>query len=468
MIRVITGVIYFISSLVIGCTPMAVSYKAPLENDGKVLIYLQPMPREAHRYRLGIEGISALRDDGGEVPLEVLLDKLSGAELVGVQSLLASGVLPEGSYRGISIRLSHASLRTAEGEAELAVPEGPVVVEQGFTVFRKKAIALSLGFHPPESAPEGLTFTPGFSLVPYGRQVANLLGFVSNPGANLLTVFNKSSMHAVGAIATGMGPASLALDQGRDRLYAALEGENSVLVVDVFTGEAVDRVALRAGDKPLELALTPDGRTLVTANNGSNTASIIDTETRYEVERVEVGEGPVSVAVDPRGLRAYVLNSISGTLSVIDLSRRELAATVAVDESPLRGAFSREGDRLYIISSYSPDLLVLDSSTLAVEGRIFAGTGAISLKVDTRTSLIYVGKDSGEITIIDPVSLMFVDSFDAGGGAVHITIDGEEDTLLVLLSDAGTLRKFSLVGHKLAGELRVEKGASSVVVMGER
>jgi YVTN family beta-propeller protein len=454
--------------IIIGCTPMAVPYKAPLENDGEVIIYLQPMPREAHRFRLGIEGISALRDDGVEVSLKVRMGELAGAELVGVQALVASGVLPEGSYRGISIRFSKASLRTAEGEADLAVSGEPVVVEQGFTVFRRKAIALSLNFQPPESVPEGLRFTPVFSLVPYGKQVTNLIGYVSNPDANLVTVFNKNSMHAVGAIATGMGPAGMALDQGRGRAYAALSGENAVLVMDVFTGEVVDRVALRGGDEPRELALTPDGRTLVTANYGSRTVSIIDTEARYEVERVGVGEGPVSVVVDPRGLRAYVLNSITGTLSVIDLSRRELAATVAVEESPVRGAFSREGDRLYIIASFSPDLLALDASTLAVAERIFVGKGAVSLKVDTRTSLIYVGKDSGEITIIDPLSLMFIDSFDSGGSADSITIDGEENSLLVLSSEAGTLRKFSLVGNKLTGELHVEKGACSVVVMGER
>jgi len=68
----------------------------------------------------------------------------------------------------------------------------------------------------------------------------------------------------------------MALDQRTKRAYVALSGEDEVDVIDVANGEVVDRIKLSGGDRPRELALTPDGRTLLVVNTGSNTVSIID------------------------------------------------------------------------------------------------------------------------------------------------------------------------------------------------
>ena len=77
----------------------------------------------------------------------------------------------------------------------------------------------------------------------------------------------------------------------------------------------------------------------------------------------------------------------------------------------MRGAISRDGDRLYVITRNSPNLLVIDPVSLTLIERILVGTGAASIKVDVKTDLIYVGKDNGEIAVIDPSSLMSIDVF---------------------------------------------------------
>lgn len=456
---------FFISS----CFPQVSIYKAPLEEEGRVIIYLQPMPQEAHRLRFIIEGISVVRDDETDVPLSLSLNELKGSELMGVQKLLALGSVPSSSYKGISIKVKKAFLQGEEGEAALLISEKPVIVEHIFNVTRRKVLTLFLTFNPSKSTTDGFSFTPVFSLTTYGRGLANLTGYVTNSDSNVISVFNKKTMQVVGAISTGMGPKGIVLNQKSGRAYVAVSGDDAVEVIDVFKGKIVGRIKLNLGDEPIELSLTPDGKTLVSVNYGSNTASIIDTDAMFEVKRISVGEGPTSVVVDPLGLRAYIVNSLSNTISVIDLSQKVLSATIAVEGTPVRGTFNRNGDRLYVISRDSPNLTVIDPSMLAVIEKIFIGMGAVSIKVDTQTDLIFVGnKVGGEVSVVDPFSLMFIDTIEIGDTASFMTIDDEENTLFVVLPDRRILQKVNLVSKKIMAEIEVNEGAYAVVVMGER
>jgi YVTN family beta-propeller protein len=70
-----------------------------------------------------------------------------------------------------------------------------------------------------------------------------------------------------------------------------------VSVIDARTLRVVARIPV--GRRPWGIALSRDGRWLVTANGVSNDVSLIDTATRLEVTRVRVGERPWGVDVLP-------------------------------------------------------------------------------------------------------------------------------------------------------------------------
>jgi len=70
-------------------------------------------------------------------------------------------------------------------------------------------------------------------------------------------------------------------------------------------GEIVATVEV--GSMPGQLAITPDGSTLVVVNRGDGSLSLVSTDTRLEVGRVPLGaEHPHGVALDPSGSRAFV------------------------------------------------------------------------------------------------------------------------------------------------------------------
>ena len=467
---VVIGLILITASCFpLGSLDRGPAYKMPLIQEGEVIVYLQPLPQETSRLRFSIGKIFARGNDGLNIPLSLSKSNIKGADNTGRQLLLASGILPPGSYSGLSIEIHKAWVQTEEGEVALLVPAEPFDVDHPFDVTRGEASALFLALNPSGMIASEIRFSPVFSLASAGRTLINLIGFASVPAANMMAVFNKKTMQVVNTIATDAGPGGLALDRLRARAYVSAQNDDSVAVIDVFNQQVVNRLKLNFKDQPVWLELTPDGRTLVSVNQGSNTVSIIDARSMTEIDRVKVGDKPTSAVMETNGLKVWVLNTRSKTISVVDLTQRRLAVTIAVEASPLRGTFNREGDKLYVISGDWPYITVIDRSQFIISQKIFTGTGAVSIRLDDQTGLIYVGKMIGaEISVIDPFSSQMVDSFPVGGRAVFLTIDSQERALLAALADRSVLQKFNLVSKKLVAEIETGEGAYAVVVMGAR
>jgi len=462
------GIIGLLVFLAAGCTPQPPPYKAALASDGEILLYLQPLPQEAHRIDFSITEISAVRHDGGVVPLQQFLTDLKADELLTVQKRLASAPLPPGLYEGISLRIGTASLEGEQGTAELLVPDEPLFIEKEFTVSRRRASTLFLSLAPAKLLGGGFRFTPLFSLAEPRRQLESLLGFATSSESNVVSVFDKVTMEVVDTIATGSGPKGAVLDQARGWVYVAVAADAAIEAIEVDTRETLRRARLHSGDEPVEIALSPDGETLVSANYGSSTVSVVETRSLQEVGRVRLPAQPTSVVMGESGRRAYVLHALSNAISVIDLKRLEITATRSFEESPVRGAINEDGDRLYVITRNSPNLLVIDPASLTLIERILVGTGAASIKIDYKTGLIYVGKRDGDIDVIDPSSLMSIDAFVTRSNVVFLSIDDEENALFVVLPGRRQVRKLNLTSKRLEGTVEIADGGYAVVLMGER
>jgi YVTN family beta-propeller protein len=457
-----------ITLIAVACTPRPAIFKPSLEDEGEVILFLQPLPQDAHPLRFRISAVTAVASDGTEHALSVDLNEIRGAEMGERQRHLASAILPPGNYSGFLLSVSEATVDTEEGEVALFVSDEPVRINHAFKIHRGKALALFLSFNPERSVIDHFRFSAVFTVHTFGRQLNNLIGYVSSAKANMITVFNKDSMEVTDLIATRQGPHGIALDQTGQRLYVADSGNDMIEIIDSTQGNIFSGISLNPGDEPRDLALSPDGGTLVAVNAGSRTLSVIDTQSKYELRRVGVGEGPASVVMSPDGVRAYVMNSLSSSISVAEIGKDQLPFSVSVDEMPVRGAFNRDGDRLYVITRYSPNLLIIDVSSLRVEGKIFVGIGARSIKVDTQTDLIYIGMHSGGINIIDPHSLMSSDTIPCEGSVEYMTIDSDENTLLVIIPDRKRLLKINMISKSVLAEIPLEEGAYAVAVMRER
>lgn len=451
-----------------GCHGTFPRFLPPLEDEGEVYVYLQPFPQEAERLRFNLEKISAIGEDGREIPISVALQAIKGPDMRR-QRLLASGVLPPGRYAGFSIEVKNAIVRVEDGEAALLVPEGPSKIEVPFTILRKRAVVIAMVFKYEQSITGKINFNPIFSSFIPSRPINSLVGYVSSSDTNNVAVFDKKLGQVVGMIPTGSKPKGMALDQRFLKAYVSLSGEDSIDVIDIVAGDVVNRIRLNMGDRPQEIALTPDGRLLLAANTGSNTVSFIDTTSVFESSRINVGNGPNSILIDQNGRRAYVFNALSSTISVIDIPNRGIITTIATDPAPLRGQFNRRGDRLYVIHELSSYLTVIDPSSLVTLRRFPVRIGMTSIKVDPRTDLVYLGRRQDfSVDIYDSFSFVPVDSIRTGGGITYLTIDPDENTLYMVSPQTRSVLVSSLGSRRNVFEIDVGEGPYWAVVMGEK
>jgi DNA-binding beta-propeller fold protein YncE len=122
-----------------------------------------------------------------------------------------------------------------------------------------------------------------------------------------------------------------------------------------------------------------------------------------------------------------------------------------------------------VIGRNTPNLSVVDLARFVVSDKVFIGLGALSIKVDNVTGLIYVGKRSGgEVMVIDPFALVFIDMIRVAGRAAFITLDEEDRDLFVAIPDKKILQKINATSKKISAQIDVGEGAFAVAVMGER
>jgi YVTN family beta-propeller protein len=452
---------------VAGCQAGVPQPRVRLDDEAAVYLYVQPFPPEAERLRVVIDGVSARLRDGGEVPLSLALRELNSRD-VPRQRLLAAGSLPAGDYAGFAFRTKSASLRAEEGESALLVAHADARIDFSLTVRRGEGYVVALALRYGESVEGGFRFTPVFSVYRPRRPAAGVMGFVVNSGSDDVTVFDKKTFHVFEVIATGRGPSGIALDQRARRVYVALSGDDGVEIVDVLAGRIHDRVRLSAGDEPVDLALTPEGKTLLSANKGSNAVSVIDPASRFEVARIPVGNGPRSILMDPTGRRAFVFNSLSNTVSVIDVASRAVIRSITTDPGPVRGAFNRRGDRLYVIHEIASYVTVINPTTLAVIGRSPIRSAMDAIEVDRSTDLVYLGaRRELVVAVHDPLSFAPVDFIDTGSGIAQMATDSEDNTLYLVSPATNRVLVSERIRKRIIGEIDVGDNPSSISVMGE-
>jgi YVTN family beta-propeller protein len=441
----------FISVLVFlcsGCQTVQTILKPVLTQEGEVYVYMQPLPQEADGLRFSLEEISAVRSDGTEVPLSLSMKDFKGGGKQR-QRFVASGSLLPGAYTGLNIKGGKAFRKGEVGENELEVQEKPEFNGFSFEVRRKRALVINLSFKVRESVGKGSGFKPDFSLSIPPRPLNSLIGYATNYSSNSITVFDKRTGEIMGMIATGKGPKSVVFDRSRMLAYVVISGEDGIDVIDLLSNDVINRVRMNTGDNPSEAALTPDGRTLLVVNEGSNTMSFIDPLSNFETSRINVGSRPRSLIIDPNGSRAFIFNYLSNSISVVNIGARSITTTLKTETSPVRGDFSKNGDKLFIYHDWSPNILVFDTRSLSLLKMIYVGTGIGFIKVDTATDRLYVArKHQATVDIFDQFSAIPMDFLKSAGGASYMFIDEDESNMLMVLPDQSAIQSINLISKK--------------------
>lgn len=223
-----------------------------------------------------------------------------------------------------------------------------------------------------------------------------------------LVILLLATLHLPVAAQETVGPVA------GDRVYTADQSSNTVSVIDPLALELLG--VIRLGDpvpgalSPLYrgellvhgLGFSPDGKTLAVVSVGSNSVTLIDTQTNRIKGRIYTGRAPHEAFFTPDGRELWVSVRGEDYLAVIDPHTLREVRRVPVVSGPGMVLFSPDGRYAFVPSSFTPELAVVDTRSYRVVARVAqASKFSPNLAVSADGSEVWITlKDSGKTQVI--------------------------------------------------------------------
>ncbi|MEW1823765.1 bifunctional YncE family protein/alkaline phosphatase family protein [Arthrobacter sp. NPDC080031] len=190
---------------------------------------------------------------------------------------------------------------------------------------------------------------------------------------------------------------------------------------------------------PAGLAITPDGKRLVVADQLADAVSVVDLSTG-NVSTTPAGHRPLSVTVSPDGTTAFVTNQGASDLSAVDITGAEpkVSRTVTVGLHPNKSVLSKDGRTLYVANGDDDTVSVVDTAagtsssvSVAPEKGAPVGTNPTGLALDEAGRRLFVSNSgNNDVAVVDlaqnavagvvPVG-WYPSSLAFSGGTLHVT-----------------------------------------------
>jgi len=262
----------------------------------------------------------------------------------------------------------------------------------------------------------------------------------------------------------------------RDRVYTADQTSNTVSVIDPATKQFLGLIHL-GGDVPAALSplyrgellvhglgFSPDHRTIAVVSVGSNSVTLIDTESNTVKGKIYVGRSPHEAFFRPDGRELWVAVRGENYVSVIDPVKRTEVRRIETANGPGMVLFRTDGKFAFVPSSFTPEMDVIETATYKVIARVpQASPFSPNLAVDQDEVWVTL-KDSGKTQVVSakppfqtvtvlqigPITNHVAFVTNAAGRFAYVTVGGRNE-VLVFRRDPGSSPK--LVATIKTGDL---------------
>jgi DNA-binding beta-propeller fold protein YncE len=270
-----------------------------------------------------------------------------------------------------------------EGETLKQVPDDKVYVIDLKATPPKLASTVTVG-----KMPSGLDISPKGDMALVALRADNAIGVLSIQGTDV---------KLVDTVPVGDIVAHVAFTPDGKRAVAVKFSVHKASILDISADGKVtyNKVDLPTGQWPYNVAVSPDSKIALTADNGNagasdgsvDTVSVIDLEASPPriIDRVVVGDGPEGIAFSPKGniavtailrgsnssKKAYYYNK-NGTIDVLKVDGKKVTKIKEIEVGGLPEAvvFTPDG-RYLLIGNYNDQ----DFSILRVDGTEITDTG---------------------------------------------------------------------------------------------
>ncbi len=285
----------------------------------------------------------------------------------------------------------------------------------------------------------------------------------STPSDVLLDAGANAEFAELGNLAVSRGPiGDVAVHPDGRTLVVTNYGDNTVAVIDA------DRLAVRAigmlGGAPVATAAAA-GRVYVATTSASyDSVSVIDVDTQTIVGNYPLDLSITALAVSGDGRRVVVgragpdvsdiaiVDTLSGAVSAVELA---LAPGVVVDALRV----SPDGERLYaaVSDAYGSDLCVIDLPAARVVGVLPIGSPIrdIAVSADGSTAFVLVchPRHGAWLGVVDTRTVRIATTVEVGGFPTQVTLSPDGTRAYVI--DRDDMLVICTVAEEIVGTVKV-------------
>ena len=251
------------------------------------------------------------------------------------------------------------------------------------------------------------------------------------------------------------GASLSACAQHGDRVYTADQNSNTVSVIDPATEKLLGSIHL-GDDVPASLSplyrgellvhglgFSPDHKTLDVVSIGSNSVTLIDTESNKVKGKIYVGRSPHEAFFRPDGRELWITVRGENYVSIVDPVQMKEVRRIETANGPGMVLFRPDGRYAFVPSSFTPECDVIDTTTYKVVARIPQSSPfSPNLAVD-QDEVWFTLKDTGRVQILSakppfktiatletgPITNHVTFIHNANGRFAYVTIGGENKVL---------------------------------------
>jgi YVTN family beta-propeller protein len=279
-------------------------------------------------------------------------------------------------------------------------------------------------------------------------------------------VLDSDSGKVVGSITGLKGTHGVALDDAGKFGYVSDGGANVVVVFDRTTLASV--ASIPAGTNPDGIVFEPVTKTVWAFNGRSNNATVIDTAQRKVVATIELSGKPEFPVADGRGT---VFANIESKNEIVrfDAAAKTITATwpVANCDSPSGLALDKTGRRLFAVCD-GGKMAVVDANSGKTIANPAIGDGPDAARYDSARKLAFSSNGGGTLTIIDASkeSYPVLQNLATQRGARTMTLD--ESTGRIYLATAAFGERPAPTAANPRPRPAIVPGSFTILVVGQK
>jgi YVTN family beta-propeller protein len=242
-----------------------------------------------------------------------------------------------------------------------------------------------------------------------------------------------------------------ALSQTRyahDRVYTANQVSNTISVIDPSKNEFLGEIVL---GKPYPnvlsplykgqalvhgLRYSPELKMLAVVSIGSNSVTLISTETNQVLKTIYIGRSPHEPTFTPDSKQIWVSVRGEAYVSVIDVKQVAEIKKVAVADGPGMITFTPDGKLAYVCSSFTPEVDIVNTANYEIIKRIPV-VSPFSPNIFTSPKGEWIAlthKDVGKITVLNTTTMSVYKVINTGAITNHVTFSYVKNKLLMMVT----------------------------------